>query len=336
MGYRTGMPTGTSRPVVVVFRRLPGPFDIAGAEVRLGGDHAPGRAELLRLVAGATVLVPWISERIDEEVLEAAGPGLRAVCNYAVGLDNIDLAACARRGVVVTNTPHAVTEGTADLTWALILAAARGLVVADRFARSEEYVRRGPLGPAEFLGRDLTGRTLLIVGAGRIGYAVALRSLGWGMRVLYVARTRHWEFELAPLAAQRVDLDQGLPQADVVSLHVPLTDQTRHLMDARRLALMKPTAILVNTARGPVIDESALAAALRQRRLCAAGLDVFEHEPRIHPDLLTLDNVVLTPHIGSAAERFRIMMTQMVRENVEAVLTGRPPPNLVPLPRNPG
>jgi glyoxylate reductase len=295
----------------------------------MGPVRALPRRQLLDFVAGSTVLVTWVSERVDAELLDAAGPGLRGVCQFAVGLDNVDLAECRRRGVLVTNTPGAVTEGTADMAWSLILAVARRLNVADRFARSGDYPRMGPLGPDEFLGQDLTGRNLLIVGAGRIGYAVALRSLGWGMRVAYVARTRHLEFEMAPLAARRVGLDEGLRQADVVSLHTPLTDQTRGLINEQRLALMKPSAILVNTARGPIVDEAALAAALKAGRLWGAGLDVFEREPEVHPELIALDNCVLSPHIGSASIWSRSMMTRMVCENARAVLAGVEPPNRV-------
>lgn len=317
------------RPVIAVTREVPGVIDVPGAEVRLHGPDLVTRDGLIDLVRGATVIVSMFSERIDAEVLDAAGTSLRGVCNFAVGVDNIDLEACRRRGVVVTNTPGAVTEGTADLAWALILAAARGLIPADRYARSDAYPARGPLSMAAMLGADLTGRTLLIVGAGRIGFAVAMRSRGWGMRVLYVARSRHWEFDLAPLAAERVELDDGLRRADVVSVHTPLTEQTRHLIGAREIALMKPSAILVNTSRGPVIDEGALASALRERRLCAAGLDVFEREPHVHPDLVGLDNVVLTPHIGSAARRYREMMTAMVSESARAIVEGRHPPHAV-------
>lgn len=288
-----------------------------------------GREELLRFVRGATVVVTWVSERVDAEFLDAAGPGLRAVCNFAVGVDNIDLEVCKSRGVVVTNTPGAVTEGTADMAWALLLAVARRVVAADRFARSPEYERRGPLGPTEFVGLDLTGRTLLIVGAGRIGFATALRGLGWGMRVLYVARSRHLEFELAPLAGRRVSLEEGLREADVVSIHTPLTSETRHLIDAKALGLMKRTAILINTARGPIVDEGALAEAVRERRIYGAGLDVFEDEPRIHPGIVASEHVVLSPHIGSGAARYRELMTEMVLENVRAVLAGRKPPNVV-------
>jgi glyoxylate reductase len=319
----------SARPVVAVTRALPGRVDVPGAEVRQAREGWMPRDELLRFIAGANVAVTWVSERVDREFLAAAGPGLKAVCNFAVGVDNIDLEACKARGVMVTNTPHAVTEGTADMAWALVLAVARRLVAADRFARTPEYAQRGPLGPTEFVGLDLTGRALLIVGAGRIGFAVALRSIGWGMRVLYVARTRHWEFELAPLAARRVTLADGLREADVVSIHTPLTAETRHLIDARALSLMKPTAILVNTARGPIVDEAALAEVLRAGRIYGAGLDVFEDEPRVHPGLLGLDNVVLTPHIGSAAARYREMMTAMVCENARAVLAGESPPNRV-------
>lgn len=304
-------------------------MEIPGATIRMGQARALPRRELLAFVKGSTVVVTWVSERVDGEFLDAAGPGLRAVCQFAVGLDNVDLDECRRRGVVVTNTPGAVTEGTADMAWCLILAVARRLNVADRFARSPDYPKVGPLGPDEFLGQDLTGKNLLIVGAGRIGYAVALRSIGWGMRVSYVARSRHLEFEMAPLAARRVELDEGLRQADVVSLHTPLTAETRGLIDARRLALLKPTAILVNTARGPIVDEAALAATLRAGRLWGAGLDVFEREPDIHPDLLALDNCVLSPHVGSASVWSRSMMTRMVCENARAVLAGVEPPNRV-------
>lgn len=316
-------------PIIAVARALPGRFEVPGAEAKVAGEAALPRQRLLEFVRGAAVLVTWVSEKVDAAVLDAAGPSLKAVCNFAVGTDNIDLAECRRRGVLVTNTPDAVTEGTADMAWALLLAVARRLIPADRFARSPEYAQRGPLGPMEFLGTDLTGRTLLIVGAGRIGRAVALRSIGWGMRVLYVARSRHWDFELAPLAARRVTLEEGLREADVVSVHTPLTPETRHLIDARAIGLMKPTAILINTARGPVVDEAALVDALREGRLYGAGLDVFEREPVVHPGLIGLENVVLTPHIGSAAARFREAMTEMVRANAAAVLEGRTPPNLV-------
>jgi len=293
------------------------------------GDEMATRGELLGFVRGASVVVTMYSDKVNEEFLDAAGPGLKGVCNYAVGFENIDLDVCKSRGIRVTNTPNAVTEGTADLAWTLILGVARGVIKADRYARSAEYPRNGPLGMAQLMGADLTGRTLLIVGAGRIGYAVAMRSIGWGMRVLYVARSRHWDFELAPLAAERVTLEDGLARADVVSIHTPLTPQTRHLINATGLARMKASAILVNTSRGPVVDEQALADALKAGKLYGAGLDVFEQEPVIHPDLIAMDNVVLTPHIGSAAARYRAMMTQMAMENAQAIVLGREAPNRI-------
>jgi glyoxylate reductase len=323
------MPDTSSKPIVALARTLPGKLEIPGADIRIAGEGALSRDDLLRFVKGATILVTWVSERVDTAILDAAGPSLRAVCNFAVGTDNIDLAACRDRRIIVTNTPNAVTEGTADLAWALILAVARRLLPADRFARGSEYPRRGPLGPVEFVGGDLTGRTLLIVGAGRIGRAVALRSIGWGMRVLYVSRSMHWDFELAPLAARRVSLHDGLAEADVVSIHCPLTPETRHLIDAAAIAKMKPHAILINTARGPIVDESALVAALKENRIYGAGLDVFENEPKIHPDLIPLESVVLTPHIGSACRTLPRTHDVDGQENAKAVLAGKEPPNLV-------
>jgi glyoxylate reductase len=315
--------------VVAVCRRVPGELIVPGARIQSLGDEMPTRAQVLENVRGASIAVTMYSDKVNQEFLDAAGPSLRGVCNFAVGYENIDLELCKQRGVMVTNTPNAVTEGTADLAWLLVMAAARRLIEADRYARSPEYPARGALGMAEFLGVDLTGRTLLIVGAGRIGYGVAMRSQGWGMRVLYTARSRHWEFELAPLAATRVELHEGLRQADVVSIHCPLTPDTRHLINAQAIACMKPTAILVNTARGPVVHEQALVDALREGRLYSAGLDVYEHEPKVHPDLVANPRVVLTPHIGSAEAKYRVMMTEMVAQNATAILAGSLPPNRI-------
>lgn len=318
-----------SQPIVAITRLVPGTPRVTGAQVKMRPDTKPTREELLAFIAGASAVVTMYSDKVDDAFLDAAGPRLKAVCNFAVGYENIDLAACAKRGVVATNTPHAVTEGTADLAWLLIMATARRLIEADRFARSPEYAVKGPLGMADFLGQDLTGRTLMIVGAGRIGYAVAARSKAWGMQVLYTARSRHLEFEMAPIAGRRVGLEEGLPLADVVSIHTPLTPETRGLFNARTIALMKKGAILVNTARGPVVDEQALVDALKRGHLYGAGLDVFEREPTVHPDLIPMTNVVLTPHIGSAETRFRELMTEMACENAAAVLGGKEPPNRV-------
>lgn len=313
-----------SLPVVSVTRRLPGEVAIEGARVRLGGEALMGRGELLGFVGGSAGLITWVSERVDAELLDAAGSGLRVVANFAVGTDNIDLKACRERGVVVTNTPNAVTEGTANMAIALMLAAARRVVEGDRFARSGAWAAKGILGPDDFLGQELLGRWFVVVGAGRIGYATALRAKALGMRVAYVARGRHWDFELAPVAGERVTLEEGLARADVLSIHCPLTEETRGLIDAAALARMKPTAVLVNTARGPIVDEGALAEALRDRRIFAAGLDVFEKEPGVHPGLVGLDNVVMTPHIGSANLASRMEMTRLCAANISAVVRGLP------------
>lgn len=321
--------SGAAKPIVGVTRKLLGEIEVPEAEVRVGGEKDMSRADLLEFVRGTGGLITWVSERVDDELLDAAGAGLKVVANHAVGVDNIDLEACRRRGVVVTNTPDAVTEGTANMAIALMLAVARRVVEGDAFARSGRWAEHGTLGPADFIGQDLTGRTLLIVGAGRIGYATAVRALAFGMRVLYVARSRHWDFELAPMAAERVTLEDGLARADVVSVHCPLTPETRGLIGREALARMKSRAILVNTARGPIVDEGALAEALREGRIYGAGLDVFEREPRVHEGLTALKNVVMTPHIGSAEERFRREMAGIVCANVAAVLGGREAPNRV-------
>jgi len=316
-------------PIVACCREVPGVLEVPGAEVRVLGSEMAGREALLGFVRGATVIVSTFHDRIDGWVLDAAGPGLLGVCNFAVGFDNVDLEACRGRGVIVCNTPDAVTEGTANMAWLLVLAVARRLVEADRFARSGEWARGGPLGMGDWMGLDLSGKTLLVVGAGRIGYATALRALSVGMRVEYVARTRKVSFEQSPTAARRVELEEGLRRADVVSVHTPLTDETRHLIGERELAMMKPEAILVNTARGPVVDEAALAATLGRGHLWGAGLDVFEREPEVHPGLLGAPNVVMTPHIGSAEVRWREAMTRMVGENAAAIIAGERPPNRV-------
>ncbi len=315
---------------VLITRRVPPPavelLRGTGLAVDLcDQDDPPSRETLLKRVPGAVGLITMLSERVDAELLRAAGPSLRVVANFAVGFDNIDLAACKAAGVRVANTPGVLTEATADLAWALILSAARRVVEGDKLMRSGHWTGWAPL---QLLGLQLTGATLGIVGAGRIGTAVGLRSLGFGMRVLYADDQDNAELNQR-VSAKRVPLDQLLPAADVLSLHVPLTPQNRHLIDAARLATMKPTAILINTSRGPVVDEAALVEALRNRRIAAAGFDVYEHEPRLTPGLADLPNVVLLPHLGSAATATRQKMSQMVAENVIAVLSGREPPNPV-------
>jgi glyoxylate reductase len=317
-------------PIVAVCRNMPGAITVPGSHIHQApGERALSREQLKEHVRGASILITWVSEKVDQEILDAAGPSLRGVCNFAVGTDNIDLGLCRQRGITVTNTPHAVTEGTANLAWGLILACARRLVEADRYARSDDYPANGPFGPSDFMGIDITGKTLCIVGAGRIGYATALRGLGFGMRTTYVARNQHIDFELAPLSARRLSLDEGLATADIVSIHTPLTPQTRGLIGQRELALLKPTAILINTARGPIVNEEALAQTLAARKIWSAGLDVFEKEPIVHPTLRTLPNCVLSPHIGSAEFKYRALMAQMVSENAAAILQGEEVPNRV-------
>lgn len=322
--------TAHSRPLVVFTRGVPGLPDVPEADVRVAPDNPRlTREQLLGFIAGASVAITMFHDKVDTEFLDAAGPQLRAVCNFAVGFDNIDLKACAQRGVQVCNTPDAVTEGTANIAWALILGVARRVLEGDRFVRAGRLEREGNPAITDFLGVHLTGQNLLILGPGRIGKAIAMRGLGFGMRIQYASRSRHLEMELAPLAARRVEIDEGIRQADVISISTPLTTETRHLIDARRLALMKKTAILINTARGAIVHEAALVEALKERRIWGAGLDVFEFEPRVSEGLMTLDNVILTPHIGSAERHFREIMTEMVSECARAVLAGRRPPNLV-------
>lgn len=313
--------------MVAVTRELPGVIDVPGAEVRVLGDALPDRADVLGFVRGASAVVSMFTDRVDAEFLDAAGPGLKGIANYAVGHDNIDLDECRRRGVPVSLTPDTVTEGTSNMAWLLIMACARRLIEADRYARSPEYPARGGLGMGELLGKDLRGKNLLIVGAGRIGHALAMKSRPWEMRAGYVARSRKPGFESEPLCARRFELLEGLSWADVVSVHLPLTDSTRGLLGREAFGAMKPGAIVVNTGRGGVLSSGALVEALESGRVWGAGLDVHEHEPEIHPGLLGRSDVVLTPHIGSAEVRWREAMTSMVSANVRAMLAGEPVPN---------
>jgi glyoxylate reductase len=285
-----------------------------------GPPEAIPRDELLRRAAGKDGLLTILTEKIDDEVLDAAGPGLKIVANHAVGFDNIDVPACTRRGVLVTNTPDVLTEATADTAFALILASMRRLAEGDRFLRA-----RTPWiwGPQMMLGRDLYGKTLGIVGCGRIGRAVGRRAAGFGMRVIYSDAVRlppeeegDWEYR---------EFGDLLAEADVVSIHAPLLPETRHLFGAEAFAAMKPTAVLVNTARGPIVDESALAAALLSGEIFAAGLDVYEREPEVPEELLELPNVTLLPHLGSATVETRTAMGLLAVENLFAGMAGERP-----------
>ena len=325
--YPQGM--NTPEKQVRITRAIPGNLELPNACVQVLGDGIASRETLKPFVFGAHALVTMYTDPVDADMLDAVGDQLQIVNNFAVGHDNIDLQACKDRGVIVCNTPDAVTEGTANIALLLMLSVARRLIQSDRYARSQDYPANGQLGMGDFLGLDLCGKELLIVGAGRIGYAMAQRATALGMRIAYVARSRHLEFEMSPLAARRVDLEEGLRSADVVSIHTPLSEHTRHLINADRLAMMKDEAILINTARGPIVDEQALVAALESGHLWGAGLDVYEQEPTVHPGLVSSDRVVLTPHIGSAERRWRQAMTQMVQTNIAAVLEGKEPPNRV-------
>jgi glyoxylate reductase len=269
--------------------------------------------------ADAEGLICLLRDRIDEAFLSRA-PKLKVVANYAVGVDNIDLRACARRGVAVTNTPDVLTDATADLTFALILAAARRLGEGERTLRTGQWKEWTP----DFmLGADVAGQTIGLIGAGRIAAAVARRAAGFGMRILYASRRS----ELP--GSERTELERLLSESDFVSLHVPLTPETRGMIGAAELGRMKPTAFLINTARGGCVDEEALAAALVQGIIAGAGLDVYADEPRVSPALLAAPNAVLLPHVGSSTRKARSGMAELCAIGVREVLAGRRPPNLV-------
>ena len=283
-------------------------------------DRPPARDELLAGVRGKDALLCLLTERVDGDLLDAA-PGLRVVANLAVGYDNIDVTAATTRGIVVTNTPDVLTEATAELTWALILAAARRVVEGDALVRQGRWTGWSP---TQLLGVALTGKTLGIFGMGKIGAAVARRARAFGMDVVYTNRRPNPELEAA-IGARAVGFEELLARADVLSLHAPATPETRHILDAAALAKLRPGAILVNTARGPLVDEAALVHVLRERRIAAAGLDVFEREPELAAGLAALDNVVLLPHLGSATAEARGAMVGLCCRNIIAVLAGEHP-----------
>ena len=318
------MPPYAMAPVVFVTRPLPAPgIDLlveSGFEVRANDEDRPlQRAELIAGIEQADALLCMLSDRIDVEVLEAA-PLLRVISNYAVGFDNIDVAAARQRGVEVTTTP-VLTDATADLAWALLLAAARNLGAGERLVRAGEWTGWAP---TQLLGEPLRHQTLGIVGMGAIGQAVARRAQGFGMNVVYFNRNQVASEIETSLGAEFVSLDELLRRSDFISLHAPLNDQSRHMFDARAFRLMKSTAVLVNTGRGALIDEAELVNVLRDGCIAAAGLDVYEFEPKITDGLLTLDNVVLAPHLGSASTLARGDMVRLCCENIVEVLAGRP------------
>ncbi len=296
-------------------------------EVATNPDDTPWPPEeIARRIAGCSGALSTVMCRFDEAVM-AAAPGLKVISNIAVGYNNIDVPAATKRGIRVTNTPGVLDDTTADLTWALLMAAAR------RVAEGDAFVRRGgwkiAFSMSAFLGADIHHATLGVIGMGRIGQAIARRALGFDMRVLYHNRSRIPEAEEKRLSATWVERDRLLGESDFVVVMVPYSPAVHHLVGAAEIARMKPTAILVNTARGGVVDDAALVEALRAKRIAGAALDVFEGEPKLNPGYLELPNVVLTPHVGSASRATRLRMCETAVANLTAVLEGRPAPNLV-------
>jgi len=308
---------------VLVTRKVPdaGLRLLEGFDVTVLAEQPPERGELLEAVRGAAGILPTVTEKIDAEVMDAAGGDLRVIANMAVGYDNIDVEAATERGVVVTNTPEVLNETTADTAFMLLLAAARRLGEAERLLRSGRW---DAWGPKQLTGPDVWGKRLGIIGFGRIGQVLARRTKGFDMELAYHDQYRNEEAE-RELGARYLELDELLRTCDFISIHTPLTPETTHLIGAEELRKMKPEAVLVNTSRGPVVDESALADALAEGLIFASGLDVYENEPEVHPKLLELENVVLAPHIGSASIETRDKMATLAAQNLAAVLRGKEP-----------
>jgi glyoxylate reductase len=289
-------------------------------------DRLISRRELLLNVRGVEALLPILTETIDAEVMDAAGPSLRIIANYAVGYNNVDVAAATARGIPVTNTPGVLTETTADLAWLLLMSAARRAGEGERFLRAGRWESWAPM---LLLGTDVHGKTLGIYGMGRIGRAMARRARAFDMRVIYHDTQRLTTEDEQNLGVAYTDMPGLLAESDFISIHAPLTPETRHAFDADAFRAMKPAAILVNTARGPIVDEAALAAALQSGEIAAAGLDVYEDEPAVHPGLAACENAVLLPHLGSATLETRTRMAQIAADNIIARLRGERPPNCV-------
>lgn len=315
---------------VVVTGKIP-----SGGLARLKAEHdvlawesdvAISRTELLQMVAGADAIVSLLTEKIDAELLDAAGAQLKSVSNVAVGYNNIDVPACEERDVLVTNTPGVLTEATADIAMALILMSTRRLGEGERVIRAQEPWQWGMF---YMLGMGLQGRQLGIVGMGQIGIATARRAKAFGMNIAYTRRSP-LEIDVAKdLDAKFMSMDELIESSDVLSLHCPYSPATHHLISEDQLARMKPTAYLINTARGPIVDEQALVDALKAGQIAGVGLDVFEHEPKVNPGLLELDNVVLIPHLGSATVETRAAMADIAATNALTILAGALAPNLV-------
>ena len=315
---------------VVVTGKIP-----AGGLARLKAEHdvtawekddVISRAELLTMVAGADAIVSLLTEKIDDELLDAAGPQLKSVSNVAVGYNNIDVPACEKRGVLVTNTPGVLTEATADIAMSLILMVTRRLGEGERVIRAQEPWQWGMF---YMLGMGLQGRQLGIVGMGQIGIATARRAKSFGMIIAYTRRSSLEDHVVEELDAKYMSMDELIESSDILSLHCPYSPATHHLMSENQFARMKKTAFLINTARGPIVDEAALVNALKSGEIAGAGLDVFENEPAVNPGLLELDNAVLIPHLGSATVETRAAMADIAATNALAILAGAQAPNLV-------
>lgn len=315
---------------IVVTGKIP-----AGGLARLKADHdvlaweseeAISRSELLQMVTGADAIVSLLTEKIDAELLTAAGSQLKSVSNVAVGYNNIDVPACEERGVLVTNTPGVLTEATADIAMALILMCTRRLGEGERVIRAQQPWQWGMF---YMLGMGLQGRQLGIVGMGQIGIATARRAKAFGMNIAYTRRAPLESDVEKDLAAKFMSMDELIESSDVLSIHCPYSPATHHLISENQLARMKPSAFLINTARGPIVDEQALVDALKAGKIAGAGLDVFEHEPKVNPGLLELDNAVLIPHLGSATVETRAAMADIAATNALAILAGAQAPNLV-------
>ena len=315
---------------IVVTGKIP-----AGGLARLKADHdvlaweseeAISRSELLQMVAGADAIVSLLTEKIDAELLAAAGSQLKSVSNVAVGYNNIDVPACEAAGVLVTNTPGVLTEATADIAMALILMSTRRLGEGERVIRAQDPWQWGMF---YMLGMGLQGRQLGIVGMGQIGIATARRAKAFGMNIAYTRRAPLESDVEKDLAAKFMSMDELIESSDVLSIHCPYSPATHHLISENQLARMKPSAFLINTARGPIVDEQALVDALKAGKIAGAGLDVFENEPKVNPGLLELDNAVLIPHLGSATVETRAAMADIAATNALAILAGAQAPNLV-------
>jgi glyoxylate reductase len=319
------------KPLVVVTRKLPDVIETRLMELfetRLNRDDRPmSQAEIAESVKTADVLVPTVTDQIDKAILTNAGPRLKLIASFGTGVDHIDLATARQRGISVTNTPGVLTEDTADMTMALMLAVPRRLTEGERVIRSGKWEGWGP---TMMLGHRIWGKRLGIIGMGRIGQAVAKRAMGFGLSIHYHNRRRvHKDIEAELEATYWESLDQMLAHMDIVSINCPHTPATYHLLNARRLDLMKPTSYIVNTSRGEVIDENALARKLGSGQISGAGLDVFEHEPAVNPKLMELDNVVLLPHMGSATLEGRVDMGEKVIINIKTFVDGHTPPDRV-------